>query len=436
MKGIDPALRILVLIAVGVVGLMIAMFIITAFTTQPTKDVDTTGISMGSGFFNHNPYLLDLTKTIEKPDPFVKNDIFCDKLKKCIIQSWQTGVPCQVDTIIAGDSTTLDNKLPNLGGLDDEELIRFGYSCDDEILYNEPILGVKAKVCEYKEIENRQLRRHGSQAGLSYDNCKLYDGSDDVLFNEDDVTIEDDWYDSATALKPNIHFNVDQLYTDRMSIIDTETDYRYNGAGRYRFMVDGVFADEDGNCSYNLLVCARPSIALTADESIIEIFDIVRMMPTGQFETLPFYVSDLSDNADKISSLDDVNLYYFSEYVVDLGDSTYTTTQMFNAVKGGFEAKGSEMNWAAPYWTFYDVSSSVHPYYISSYLTPWNNNLNSLLESSDENNRMRSLYINCGQDKVCEDEVKVKMAFRRDIEEQSGKDLIWHSIVIAIMSKS
>ena len=49
------------------------------------------------------------------------------------------------------------------------------------------------------------------------------------------------------------------------------------------------------------------------------------------------------------------------------------------------------------------------------------------------------MFVNCGDDEICQDEIKVKIGFRRDPENTdstaSTAEKVWHSIIIAIMEK-
>ena len=494
MKGISPVYKILLAITIGVIIILIASYFTAIFVAQPILQEEPAEDTISSTFFDYRPYILDTTKTNEDSLVYITKNIFCEKIKNCIIRSWQTGQPCEVDHAILGSADNLDSpEGMGLAGRNKEATVAFGYYCDDEELYYEPVEGVKTHICTYSELDDRTLMRYGSQAEFSYEDCRYRGYSLDLLWGDDDIIPFDgypiyEFYEEEhdVELGPDnvfVHFSVDNLHTNEIIEMDESEDARFSGAGRYKFVIDGTYIDPEGNCRYHLFLCPQPAIALSPGEPIIELFDIMRMLPTGHFSRTPYYVTDLSENADKMEEFqgfsvsgillmdseywkyvlgkgegdgvldiykdiyldygfEEPDLYYFSEYEIDLKDNDYHVIQLFNAVKAGFDAKGDGVHWASPYWKLYPWDSD---YELESSVTPWNSEFDDLLESSDIEDRERMVVIDCGSDEICKGAIRIKIALRRDpgtynwLTYGGGleikRDVIWHSIIIGIKEK-
>jgi hypothetical protein len=494
MRGLEEAVNILLIIGVGILGLLVAFIILAPLISVPSSSsLGNYQYSLTRAFFDYTPYILNLKVSKESSQSYVESTEFCSRLKTCIINSWQTGESCQVGDVVLGKEINLYSPLKGVTG-DNEQLIPFGYGCDTEYLWYAPVVGMEARVCKYNQITNREIKRYGSQAGLTYEDCEILDGSDDVLYpTETDrktMTADEftDWassrQDSIDELKstlmpykdypiypagskadvPYVHFNVDRLYSNNTTGSEDDPLYRYNGAGRYRFVIDGAYVDDSGDCRYHLLLCPKPSIATSSSDPILTLFDTMKDLPAHHLSEIPYYVSDLSSKANRMVSTDYAyipnqgnqnnqggqsgqggtyiplgklfdyynnlgpDLYYFSEREIDLGSGSYRIVQIANAIKAGFDAKGSEMLWASPYWEIHQDYGKL----LSNYLTPWNTAFDRTLESSDAANRTREMYINCGSDGICSKTIKVKMALR--IDPETG-DKNWRSIIIAVMEK-
>ncbi|MFQ6020969.1 MAG: hypothetical protein ACE5J4_03045 [Candidatus Aenigmatarchaeota archaeon] len=339
---------------------------------------------------------------------YFSSEKFCSRLKMCIKKSILTGSSCEIDSISYGDDFTEDYTLGYP--------LFIGTDCLEQELNITIAPGIEQKICRYKVTGNGWIGDYSFISdvnGLSYEDCNL---TEDGNLGYPDASISEDYNINPNII--NIYYTPDRFYTinylHQPNNIEGSSSW-YNGPGRMKIVVGKARVKNNFDCDFTLRLCPQPAIAKSEGDSTIEIYKLISSLEIWHLTKVPYYVNDLSYQADKVD-YSNVDVYYFNDYTINL-DKSYRIEPIINAIKTGlyhnwYRLKSGD-SWYHPHWNI--LSSS----YIS-FDYPWDDSYNLRIMSDNRNDRTREIHYNCGNDNLCEDKLKIKVAIRRDYNNDDG----------------
>jgi len=420
MRGLTP---LLLAIIVLVISIFILLAILGIYTLSP-QGVDTSTVpSYIKDSFDYTAYILD-----ENP---IDTDTYdeCEKLINAIKNAILTGKPQKVDEISYGT----DLSSPVYFNGQNFPFIGDCFAVEGEEIVTALTYGLEQKVCTFRRITSNVMQGDGgtSPGGIS-DASKLY-FDDCVYIPESQIQllvagqigpIEN--FNSATR-GVNIYYSPDYIYTQNGDFghfpdLNDPSDFfnAYNGPGRLKIYVGDATSDINGNCKFNIYFCPRPAIAKSVNNATIGIFDIFRKLELYELLIKPYYIRNLTDQANSMSGYDDYRVYYWNEYDIPL-DGSYSVATIINAIKAGLYENVFSKNyfWAHPHWDISRDHSIGKP-------ACWESDYDSLIMPNVENNRTHSIRFNCDDDNICGGILRVKIGIRRDTNYEDidgdGKD--------------
>ena len=220
-------------------------------------------------------------------------------------------------------------------------------------------------------------------------------------------------------------------------ISQTAFQNAYPGAGRLKIYV-GNATTINGECKFNIYFCPQTAIAVSTEDSSMDVFRIFRDLEIYNGRPPPFYVTDFSDIIDTPTPSESTEVYYWNFYDVEL-DRNYDVETIINAIKSGLYSNVVSKGYffAQPHW---DISGdySISMYDSRGYETGecWNAGYNDIIRSSSIWDRTRSIRFDCG-DNGCDGTLRIKIAIRKDHIEQDidndgeGEELTYVSGIIS-----
>ena len=357
MRGIANSVIIGVLLIVVSIILLLA-FVVPYFGYSPeSSDSTYKPESKTADTYNYFPYLLgdDTPMTDE-----------CTKLKSAVKYAMMTGRPYIVDDIAFGSDLVSEESFPFIGNCPEEDItVQIGE-------------GLYQKVCTFKTITTNS-EVYANRGGLSdmtllnYANCTYRYEPYSIMYS----------FTSLGTLGPaseavntnpntiNTYYSPDLLYirngdyvhyrgTGAM-ISQTAFQNAYPGAGRLKIYV-GNATTINGECKFNIYFCPQTAIAVSTEDSSMDVFRIFRDLEIYNGRPPPFYVTDFSDIIDTPTPSESTEVYYWNFYDVEL-DRNYDVETIINAIKSGLYSNVVSKGYffAQPHW---DISGD---YSISMY---------------------------------------------------------------------
>jgi hypothetical protein len=427
MKGLTTIILgiIFLVVSIGVILLLVSIF----YLFSPQSANTSMPPASSSDKFDYTPYLL--SKRAFDVNYFSSTE-FCNKLKNAIKWSILTGKPQKVDEVEYGSdplnipdlySKVNGGKFPVIG------------NCLPEVLQTEVASGLNETVCNFQTNINPNKPQGNSNtyggisdaANLYFNNCsynpepygtqqRVLDGYDGSGF----VGPQENLNDPQHLGNVYTYYSPDYLYIQngdyphpQGNINNNVFNNAYNGASKLNIYV-GSAKTTNVNCVYNIYFCPRPAIAIDMTNSTINIFRIFKDLELTDLKFVPYYIRDLSQDANyKDISGYSKKVYYWNYYDVKL-DTDYRVETIINAIKSGMyeNVYSKGYFWAHPHW---DISRNTN---IIKSNECWNSNFDTLIKSSNKGDHTRSIYFNCVNYPFCSGNLTIKIAMRLDSKEE------------------
>ena len=418
MRGVTELIIAIILLIVGIIIVVTIYGMFNYFSNPATVASPKPKTSVDN--FNYTTYLLD------KNPVDLSNYDECKNLMNAIKNAIVNKNPSQVDEISYGTADEFDQaseiQFPFIGDCP-------AYDGKEILSYVSP--GLEQKVCTFRIINLNDLQGSGAPYGgishatnLYYDDCSYIPSIPNLVISGDAGPAESLSHPFTTA---NLYYSPDYLYIRNGQFLHypnlndpAQFSNAYNGPGRLKIYVGNAKID-NGNCNFNIYLCPRPAIAKSTDEDTISVFNIFRNLETFDLLVFPYYIRDLTGLAFDTNGFpaNSKKVYYWNYYEISLSKD-YKVETIINAIKEGLYVNivGKNYSFAHPHW---DIS--IDPT-INKNSECWNPSYNNMITSNSEADRTLSIRFNCGAANVCNGNLIIKIAIRRDFKDINNNGIL------------
>ncbi len=339
---------------------------------------------------------------------YVDSEPFCENLKNCIKTSLISGRSCDFPERVSFGTDFRRNY-----DIRTWDALTMSTNCEEEDLSIELAPGINQSVCRFESPYDFNYNGISDfisdAAGLSFNNCSFspYVTVSD-LFNPVEETISKDDLDNIV----NVYFTIDRLYTPNYQHLNPDinklnADSWYNGPGRLQVSIGKAIRGTNGLCVYTLRYCVQSSFATDNYDSTIEIYKEIASLQMWHIVGVPYYINAVSSKPD---------IYYFNDITIKL-NRPFHATEIVNAIKTGlYDNAYKELSkdiWSHPHWTVGRDGSLTFD-------SSWSPSFDTRLTSNNVLDKSREIWYNCGSDNICNKEIKIKVAIRRDYTTNDG----------------